>query len=134
MKNPFSDFPVGFVYYISMPLFGLIDGYSSLNNPFTNFYLVNGVQSDIFWAFVNILYWIFWINFMVATFNVLPMLPLDGGYMTKDLIDSFLKRFKSNMSKEIREKIANKTMIVISLVILFVILAPIIIPNLRSLS
>ena len=133
LKNPFSYFPFGFIYYIGMPMFGLMDGYSALNEPFSDFYVVNGLPQDTFWIVVNIFYWIFWFNLMVAMFNVLPMIPLDGGYMFGDLVDIILKKLKTSISKERREKIITNVSTVLSLFILMLILAPIIVPNIRAL-
>jgi membrane-associated protease RseP (regulator of RpoE activity) len=69
---------------------------------------------------------------MVATFNVLPMIPLDGGYMFKDIIDAFLKKVRVNLAQEKREKIALNITTIISLLILFIVLAPIIVPNIMK--
>ncbi len=114
-------------------MFGLMDGYSALNEPFSDFYVVNGLPQDTFWIVVNIFYWIFWFNLMVAMFNVLPMIPLDGGYMFGDLVDIILKKLKTSISKERREKIITNVSTVLSLFILMLILAPIIVPNIRAL-
>jgi len=134
MKNPFTAFPAGFMYYIGLPIFSLFDGYSSFNEPFSNFFIVDSfIPDSTFWMLINTFYWVFWFNFMVATFNVLPMIPLDGGYMFIDTIDSFIKKIKSNMKKETREKITRRITTIISLILLFIILAPIILPNIRNL-
>lgn len=133
LKNPFQNFPFGFLEYIGIPILGFMDGYSSMNQPFSNYYIINGfLPDDVFWIIINSLYWIFWINFMVATFNVLPMIPLDGGYLFKDLIDAFLRKIKKNLVQEKREKIALKITTIVSLFILFIILAPIIVPNIMK--
>ncbi|MEF8847848.1 MAG: site-2 protease family protein [Candidatus Thermoplasmatota archaeon] len=130
LKNPFHQFPFGFLYYIGLPLFGFMEGYSILSEPFNNFLVVNSfIPTGMFWNVVNVFYWIFWFNFMVATFNVLPMLPLDGGYMFSDLIDGFLKRFKKNLAEEKRDKIVSKVTTSISFIILGIVLSPIVIPN-----
>ena len=130
LKNPFLKFPFGFLYYVGLPLLGFINGYSSLSTPFSNFFIVNFLSPSLFWSIYNIFYWIFWFNFMVATFNVLPMIPLDGGYLFSDLVDSFIKKFKRNINKEGREKIVKKITTAVSLIILLIVLAPLIIPYL----
>ncbi len=134
LRNPFSYFPEGLLYYIGMPLVGFINGYNPITEPFTTFYTTNTpLPTTWFWAIINILYWIFWIDFMAATFNVLPMIPLDGGYILKDTLDSALKRFKTSMKKEKREHLVSNITTVISFLVLFLILAPIIIPYIRAL-
>ena len=39
-------------------------------------------------------------------FNVLPAVPLDGGYMFKDALDLFIKRLRKELSDEKRERIS----------------------------
>lgn len=134
LKNPFQNPPFGFLYYIALPLFSLLDGYSPLVSPFSDYYVVNiFLPANVFWILINSLYWIFWFNFMVATFNVLPMIPLDGGYMFRDLIDSGLRKLKKNLSQDKREKIIRNVSTAVSLLILILVLSPILIPNLRGL-
>lgn len=134
LKNPLQNFPFGFIYYIALPIFSLIEGYSPLISPFSDYYVVNSfIPADVFWILINSLYWIFWFNFMVATFNVLPMIPLDGGYMFRDMIDSSLRKLKKNLSDDKREKIIRNVSTAVSLFMLILVLSPIVIPNLRGL-
>jgi membrane-associated protease RseP (regulator of RpoE activity) len=134
LQNPFLEFPFGFLYYMGLPIFGLLDGYSSLNAPFSDYYVVNSfIPEHVFWVMINALYWVFWFNFMVATFNVLPMVPLDGGYIFRDFIGSLLKKLKRNLSDEAREKIVGRLSTAISLFILLLVLAPILIPHIKGL-
>jgi membrane-associated protease RseP (regulator of RpoE activity) len=134
LKNPFQNFPLGFIYYIAFPLFSLMEGYSPLVSPFSDFYAVNSfIPADVFWILINSLYWIFWFNFMVSTFNVIPMIPLDGGYMFRDMIDSGLRKLRKNLSVEKREKIIRNVSTAVSLLMLILVLYPIIVPNLRGL-
>jgi len=134
LKNPFISMPISFLYYLSLPLIGFLEGYNPINTPFSDFYIINGfVPENLFWIIINSLYWIFWINFMAATFNVLPMIPLDGGYMFRDTLDSFIKRIKKDISHEKREKITRGISTIVSLLILILVLSPILIPNLRGL-
>lgn len=44
----------------------------------------------VFWA-ADILFWIGWINFYVGLFNCLPAIPLDGGYVFKELLNPLLR-------------------------------------------
>ena len=70
------------------------------------------------------LYWIFWLNLAVALFNVLPMVPLDGGFLFNDLVDTTIKKLKKGFPTEKREKIVKNISLVTSLFILFVVLFP----------
>jgi len=73
---------------------------------------------------VNFIYWIFWLNLAVALFNVLPMVPLDGGFLFNDALRSLIKRIKKGITEEQREKLVKNVTLVISLVILILIMFP----------
>jgi membrane-associated protease RseP (regulator of RpoE activity) len=81
LKNPFTKFPDGFLFFFVLPLLGYFQGYNPITYPFNDAYtltgLLQGLPTSIFWGIINLLYWIFWLNFAVALFNVLPMVPLD---------------------------------------------------------
>ena len=133
LKNPFMHssempFPRGFGLFWVLPLYGYFQGFNPIASPFTDSYVITGALSfipqNVFWIIVNVLYWIFWLNFAVAIFNVLPAIPLDGGYLFKDGVDSVVKRVKKGLSDEKREKIVSKVSLAISFVILFLILFP----------
>jgi len=127
LKNPFSNFPNNFLLFYILPLLGL-DGYNPIYSPFTDSYTITGplsfIPSNVFWAILNALYWIFWLNLAVGLFNVLPMIPLDGGFMFNDALGSFIRRVKKGLSDERREKIVKNVSLVTSLLILFIVLFP----------
>ena len=116
------------VTYIALPFWGL----SPFHSPVTDAYTVHGFWSflpaDVFWVFANIFYWIFWINLMFGLTNVLPAVPLDGGYIFKDGADSFFGKFIKDAKK--REKHVNALCYTVALFILFLILWQIIGPRL----
>ncbi len=129
LRNPFGDPLLRILNFISIPILGYFQGYNPIASPFTDSYTIVGplgfITPDVFWIIVNALYWIAWLNLMIGIFNILPMVPLDGGFLFNDLIRLIVKRIKKSISDENLDKIVRKVSLVISLVILFVILSPI---------
>ena len=128
LKNPFQDPVFGFFIMLSLPIFGL-EGYNPITSPFVESYTIEGplavLPTNVFWIIVNILYWVGWLNLMVGIFNILPMVPLDGGFLFSDAVRTIIKRIKKDISDEKSEKIVSRVTLVFSLFILFVILTPI---------
>jgi membrane-associated protease RseP (regulator of RpoE activity) len=129
LKNPFQDPVYRFFNFLSLPVLGYIQGYNPIASPFIDSYNIEGplgaIPTDVFWIFVSALYWVAWLNIMVGIFNILPMIPLDGGFLFNDSIRLFVRRVKKDISDEKSEKIVKNISLVVSLTILFIILAPI---------
>jgi membrane-associated protease RseP (regulator of RpoE activity) len=130
VKNPITNLS-NFVYFIFIPVMGYFDGFNPIVDPFIDSYRIEGLLGSlpkpIFWGIINALYWIFWLNLMVGLFNVLPMVPLDGGYLLNDLIRGAVKKLKKNISNDKTDIIVKNVSLVISLTILLLILFPLII-------
>jgi len=69
-------------------------------------------QSAAPWWFIDILKWIFILNLGVGLFNMLPAVPLDGGYMLRSLLEC-------RISKKSAKRIAT----VLSFIVLTLIIA-----------
>lgn len=127
LQNPFQK-PENFLVMYVLPLMGYFQGYNPIVAPFTDSYVITGplgvLPDGLFWMIVNTLYWLFWLNFAVGLFNVLPMVPLDGGFLFNDAISSLVKKFKKGITDERRDQIVKNVSLVISLTILFAIIAP----------
>jgi membrane-associated protease RseP (regulator of RpoE activity) len=77
--------------YLQLPVYGL----SPLPESKQWLYRPSGALGGLgggFWILADGFYWLFWLNFMVGTFNALPLLPLDGGHMYKDVVLKLLRR------------------------------------------
>jgi membrane-associated protease RseP (regulator of RpoE activity) len=135
-KNPFAESPRNFfVRYYGAPFVGFFIGYNPLVEPFTSYYRIEGffsfLPSNAFWTMVNLFYWIFWLNFAVGLFNVLPILPLDGGFILQDGLKECIK--KTRLSESKRERIVKILMIIVSLFTLFLLFAPLLLKYLAML-
>jgi membrane-associated protease RseP (regulator of RpoE activity) len=129
LQHPLTfAFPEGLILVYSLPFFSYLAGYNPLVAPFTQGYIISGplsfIPPAVFWPMVNMLYWIFWLNLVVALFNVLPMIPLDGGFLFSDGLRLFVSKIRKNITEERREQIVKKISLVISLTILFIVLFP----------
>jgi membrane-associated protease RseP (regulator of RpoE activity) len=131
LKNPFLNFPLSFLTYYSLPLWAYFQGYSPIISPFTDSFIITGPLSVIppalFWIIINALYWIFWLNLAVSLFNVLPMVPLDGGFLFNDGVRAVIFKLKKGIKEETKEKIVKNISLAISLLILCLILIPFVI-------
>jgi membrane-associated protease RseP (regulator of RpoE activity) len=129
LKNPFTtDFPRGFLFFYVIPLIGYFQGYNPIVAPFTGQYEITGplgvLPPSLFWIIISAMYWIFWLNLAVGLFNVLPMIPLDGGFLFNDAIGSIIKKLKKGISDEMKDRIVRNVSITISLLILLAIIFP----------
>jgi membrane-associated protease RseP (regulator of RpoE activity) len=131
LKNPFYNFPGGLLTFYSLPLLGYFAGYNPIISPFSDSYIITGplgvLPVPLFWIIINAIYWIFWLNLAVSLFNVLPMVPLDGGFLFNDGVRAVIIRLKKGIKEETKEKIVKNVSLAISLVILGLILLPFVI-------
>jgi len=44
------------------------------------------------WSIISLLTWMFMLNFAIGLFNLLPAIPLDGGYIFRGLLEKKVKR------------------------------------------
>jgi membrane-associated protease RseP (regulator of RpoE activity) len=128
LKNPFYNFPEGLLTFYSLPLLGYFAGYNPIISPFSDSYIITGplgvLPVPLFWIIINAIYWIFWLNLAVSLFNVLPMVPLDGGFLFNDGVRAVIIRLKKGIKEETKEKIVKNVSLAISLMILGLILLP----------
>ena len=79
-----------------------------------------------FWTVVQVFFWLFWLNFAVATFNALPFVPLDGGYIMQEGVRKCFEK------RKISVKYANYVVAGISWFMIMVVASIIIVPYLSA--
>ena len=75
---------------------------------------------------IDCLYWIGWLNFMVGTFNCLPMIPMDGGHVFRELLRRAIEPVVKDQAKADRicGAIVNGLAATLIAAILFMVAAP----------
>lgn len=97
-KQQFGLFkePVGLIILLAIPIYTITEPSS-----FSQFSLLiidsaEAVTWQVpfpeFWTVVQILFWCGWFNLVVGTFNALPLVPLDGGYILREGVDRIMDR------------------------------------------
>ena len=117
------------VIYITLPL----TQKSPITDTTSQFYEVSGIMGSlpdsVFWVLSNGFYWLFWLNLMVGLTNALPAVPLDGGYIYRDWLDSIFKKLRPGQEEKKRDKVVDTITISTAFFILFLILWQIIGPR-----
>ena len=117
LSNPYGnsktpgDYFSSTMFLIALPFIGLMPLPPQLQNMFI-------VPFPGFWLFENTMYWIFWINLMLGLTNLLPAVPLDGGYVFKDGMSYLVTKFKIKNP----EKIASGITSFFSVLVFFLII------------
>ena len=124
-----GDFGRSMAIYFTLPLSGL----STVQGPMMDFYEIDGFWSflpdNVFWVIANTCYWVFWLNLMVGLSNALPAVPLDGGYIFNDWLDTLLGKSKKYQDEEKRTSMVNHITITLAFMVLFLILWQVIGPR-----
>jgi len=127
LAHPLSSMK-NFFFYVALPFAGL----SPFPEGFTAIYSTP-LPSALFWPLANTFYWLFWLNFAIGTFNVLPAVPLDGGYIFKDGIGFITRKIGKRLKEEKVDKISSSVTTIFSVIVLLAILAMLVIPRIRAL-
>jgi len=129
----FGGFVGASLLFIALPFQGL----APIDSPIADLFVPTGALGwmpvGVFWFIANCLYWLFWINLMVGMTNVLPAIPLDGGYMFKDALSGIVARVKKNSSekeRQIWESRVISIMYMVTMLVFFLIIWQLIGPRL----
>jgi membrane-associated protease RseP (regulator of RpoE activity) len=127
LANPFegddsvSEFSKSWLRLIALPFLDL----APIQSPVTDLYEPTGglswMPDGAFWVLTNSLYWIFWLNLMIGLTNVLPAVPLDGGYLFRDMFDYLVEKVRPGLAKEKRESVVGSITLAFALMVLFLI-------------
>ncbi|MGB2842852.1 MAG: site-2 protease family protein [Halobacteriota archaeon] len=120
----------GWQMLMAMPILPLhLGGFSTFNPFLSHLYEPVGAASffgsNIFFI-ADVLFWTGWINLLVGLFNCLPAIPLDGGYIFREMLNPVLgigikdERKKEKISRAITTIIA----IFIASSIVFMLIGP----------
>lgn len=124
LTNPdrFGGIPGAILSYIALPF----QGRAPIQDPEVQFYAVRGplgaLPSSFFWILTNTLYWLFWLNAMLGATNALPAVPLDGGYVFRDGMESLITRLRRGIRAEDRDRIVTQVSYLFALLILALVL------------
>ncbi len=98
VKQQFSLFaePIGLIILLAIPIYTITDPTSWSQFSLLTIDSVEAVMWQVpfpqFWTVIQLLFWCGWFNLVVGTFNALPLVPLDGGYIFREGVDRLLER------------------------------------------
>jgi len=116
--------------FIALPFVGLQPMQGPLADLFEPTGALSWMPMDAFWVLANSMYWLFWINLMLGLTNAMPAVPLDGGFIFKDWLDSLVGRLRRNMDAKKREATVGNITLGIAFLMLFLILWQMVGPHL----
>jgi len=110
----------GWLLLMVMPILPFSSGgFNSFNPLLSNLYEPVGAAAlfgtGLFFI-ADMLFWIGWINFYVGLFNCLPAIPLDGGYVFREMLNSLLGK---GIRDEKKREMISMVIIVIFAVVIF---------------
>ena len=103
-------------YYNATDLRGYVNGtISYLASAFNGFspvpesthwwYHGTFVDGDALWIIMSLLYWIFWLNIVLAVTNARPAVPFDGVFLFAGGVEFIVEKFVKDTEK--RDRIVN---------------------------
>ncbi len=91
----FSE-PIGLIILLAIPIYTITDPVSWSQFSLLTIDSVEAVMWQVpfpqYWTVIQLLFWCGWFNLVVGTFNALPLVPLDGGYILREGVDRIMDR------------------------------------------
>jgi membrane-associated protease RseP (regulator of RpoE activity) len=91
----FSE-PIGLIILLAIPIYTIMDPVSWSQFSLLTIDSVEAVMWQVpfpqYWIVIQFLFWCGWFNLVVGTFNALPLVPLDGGYILREGVDRIMDR------------------------------------------
>lgn len=88
--------PIGLFILLAIPIYAFLDptswGQFSILTIDTVDTIMWQVPFPQYWTVIQLLFWCGWFNLVVGTFNALPLVPLDGGYILREGVDRIMER------------------------------------------
>jgi membrane-associated protease RseP (regulator of RpoE activity) len=81
---------------------------------------------DITWVIVKMLYWLFWLDILLAISNALPAYPFDGGFLFEGGINWLLERLgfkEEEKRKKLSDSISSSISTIVLVMFFLVLLA-----------
>lgn len=117
--NPFYNSTDAYSYFTGLIsyLSGPFNGMDPVSDEVKWWYDVPA--ESVFWIVMSLLYWIFWLDLLLAISNALPAYPFDGGFLFRGFVSWTLEKVKYKEGQE-REDAANSISNSVSTLVLFV--------------
>ncbi|MGI0055300.1 MAG: site-2 protease family protein [Thermoplasmata archaeon] len=133
LVNPLTSGPnplAGAVNWLVLPIAGLspIAGGPQEFFHFTG--PLAGADPGSTWIWLNLVYWLAWMNFLLGASNALPLIPLDGGLLVRDYAMSVAARFKRGWATARLEAFGGSVAVASSLVVVLLIVWQFVVPRL----
>ncbi len=98
VKEQFRLFyePIGLIILLAIPIYTITDPASFSQFRLLTIDSMEAIMWQVpfpqYWTVIQLLFWCGWFNLVVGTFNALPLVPLDGGYILREGIDRIMDR------------------------------------------
>lgn len=98
VKEQFRLFyePIGLIILLAIPIYTITDPVSWSQFSLLTIDSVEAIMWQVpfpyYWTVIQLLFWCGWFNLVVGTFNALPLVPLDGGYILREGVDRIMDR------------------------------------------